>query len=103
MLDSVAAVGEIRRDVALRGAGRLVPGLRSSRPDHRPPLLAVWGRNDSVPLPKGTKAFPGAPPLGEIEFYDIGHLALEMHVEETFSTRICRFLNGHVSGASNRP
>ncbi len=49
---------------------------------HRPPLLAVWGRNDPFFLPAGASAWTRDIPDAEIHFYDTGHLALETHGEE---------------------
>ena len=48
----------------------------------RPPLLAVWGKNDPFFLPAGAEAFKRDIPDAEIRFYDTGHFALETHVEE---------------------
>ena len=48
----------------------------------RPPLLAVWGKNDPFFLPCGAEAFKRDNPDVEIHFYDTGHFALETHVQE---------------------
>ena len=48
----------------------------------RPPLLAVWGKNDPFFLPRGAEAFKRDNPDVEIHFYDTGHFALETHVQE---------------------
>ncbi|HEX7958535.1 MAG TPA: alpha/beta hydrolase [Terriglobales bacterium] len=48
----------------------------------RPPLLAVWGKNDPFFLPPGAEAFKRDNPNAEEHFYDTGHFALETHVEE---------------------
>lgn len=47
----------------------------------RPPLLAVWGKNDPFFLPEGAKAFQRDNPDAEVKFYDTGHFALETHAE----------------------
>ncbi|WP_433062443.1 alpha/beta fold hydrolase [Dactylosporangium sp. CS-033363] len=45
----------------------------------RPPLLAVWGRNDPYFLPAGAEAFRRDLPDAEVRFVDAGHFALETH------------------------
>lgn len=49
---------------------------------HRPPLLAVWSKNDPFFLPAGAEAFKRDVPDAEIRFYDTGHFALETHAAE---------------------
>ena len=49
---------------------------------HRPPLLAVWGKNDPFFLPPGAEAFRRDLPDAEIHFFDAGHFALETHCLE---------------------
>jgi pimeloyl-ACP methyl ester carboxylesterase len=46
---------------------------------HRPPTLAVWGKNDPFFLPAGAEAFRRDVPEAEVHFYDTGHFALETH------------------------
>jgi pimeloyl-ACP methyl ester carboxylesterase len=48
----------------------------------RPPLLAVWGKNDPFFLPPGAEAFKRDNPNAEVHFYDTGHFALETHYRE---------------------
>ncbi|GHH82060.1 hydrolase [Streptomyces sulfonofaciens] len=48
----------------------------------RPPLLAVWGRNDPFFLPAGAEAFRRDIPQADVRFVETGHFALETHVEE---------------------
>jgi pimeloyl-ACP methyl ester carboxylesterase len=48
----------------------------------RPPLLAVWGKNDPFFLPPGAEAFKKDNPEAEVHFYDTGHFALETHAPE---------------------
>jgi pimeloyl-ACP methyl ester carboxylesterase len=50
--------------------------------DHRPPFLAVWGKNDPFFLPAGAEAFKRDIPDAEIRFFDTGHFALETHSTE---------------------
>ncbi len=49
---------------------------------HRPPLLAVWGRNDPFFLPAGAQAFRRDNPDAEVHLLDTGHFALESHAPE---------------------
>ncbi|KPL55470.1 alpha/beta hydrolase [Prosthecomicrobium hirschii] len=49
---------------------------------HRPPLLAIWGRNDPFFLPAGAEAFRRDVPTAEVRFVDSGHFALETHAAE---------------------
>jgi pimeloyl-ACP methyl ester carboxylesterase len=57
----------------------------------RPPVLAVWGKNDPFFLPPGAEAFKRDNPTTEVHFYDTGHFALETHVQE-ITTAIRDFL-----------
>jgi pimeloyl-ACP methyl ester carboxylesterase len=43
----------------------------------RPPLLAVWGKNDPFFLPAGAEAFKRDNPDAEVHLLDAGHFALE--------------------------
>jgi pimeloyl-ACP methyl ester carboxylesterase len=43
----------------------------------RPPILAVWGKNDPFFLPPGAEAFKRESPEAEIHLLDAGHFALE--------------------------
>jgi len=57
----------------------------------RPPLLAVWGKNDPFFLPAGAEAFKRDVPDADVRFVDTGHFALETHVEE-IAAAIAEFL-----------
>jgi len=48
----------------------------------KPPLLAVWGKNDPFFLPPGAEAFKRDNPNAEVHFYDTGHFALETHAQD---------------------
>src|SRR6478672_4069230 len=48
----------------------------------KPPLLAIWGKNDPFFIPAGAKAFRRDNPNATVQFLDTGHFALETHVEE---------------------
>ena len=49
---------------------------------HKPPFLAVWGRNDPFFLPPGAEAFKRDIPGAVVRFFDTGHFALETHAAE---------------------
>jgi pimeloyl-ACP methyl ester carboxylesterase len=49
---------------------------------HKPPVLAVWGKNDPFFLPPGAEAFKRDNPNAVVHFFDTGHFALETHVAE---------------------
>nr|BFE60229.1 alpha/beta hydrolase [Dactylosporangium thailandense] len=46
---------------------------------NRPPLLAIWGRNDPFFLSAGAEAFRRDLPEADVRFLDTGHFALETH------------------------
>jgi pimeloyl-ACP methyl ester carboxylesterase len=48
----------------------------------KPPLLAVWGKNDPFFLPDGAEAFRRDIPDATVRFFDTGHFALETHATE---------------------
>jgi pimeloyl-ACP methyl ester carboxylesterase len=52
---------------------------------HRPPLLAIWGKNDSFFIPPGAEAFKRDVPDAVVKFLDTGHFALETNVEDIAS------------------
>ncbi|MQT12845.1 alpha/beta fold hydrolase [Segnochrobactrum spirostomi] len=60
----------------------LYPAFQAYLREHRPPLLAVWGRNDPFFLPAGAEAFKRDLPDADVRFFDTGHFALETHAQE---------------------
>jgi pimeloyl-ACP methyl ester carboxylesterase len=68
--------GDYKSNVAL------YPKFQEYLRTHKPPLLAVWGKNDPFFLPPGAEAFMRDVPKAEIRFYDTGHFALETHSAE---------------------
>jgi pimeloyl-ACP methyl ester carboxylesterase len=60
----------------------LYPAFQEYFRKHKPPLLAVWGKNDPFFLPPGAEAFKRDIPGAEVRFLDTGHFALETHCEE---------------------
>ncbi len=60
----------------------LYPAIQEYLRTRRPPLLAVWGKNDPFFLPSGAEAFKRDIPDAEIHLLDAGHFALESQVPE---------------------
>jgi len=75
---------EIQLDLFLDYASNvaLYPDFQAYLRTNRPPLLAVWGKNDPFFLPPGAEAYRSDVPNAEIRFYDTGHFALETHGTE---------------------
>ncbi len=48
----------------------------------KPPLLAIWGKNDAFFIPPGAKAFARDNPNAKVELLDTGHFALETNVDD---------------------
>jgi pimeloyl-ACP methyl ester carboxylesterase len=60
----------------------LYPAFQQYFRTHKPPFLAVWGKNDPFFLPPGAEAFKRDIPNAVIRFFDTGHFALETHAAE---------------------
>lgn len=60
----------------------LYPAFQEYFRVHRPPFLAVWGKNDPFFLPAGAQAFTRDLPDAVVRFFDTGHFALETHASE---------------------
>src|SRR5215475_4241665 len=75
---------EIQLDLFLDYATNvaLYPRFQEYFRSKRPPLLAVWGKNDPFFLPPGAEAFKRDNPSAEVHFFDTGHFALETHSNE---------------------
>ncbi len=75
---------EIQLDLILsyRTNVELYPDFQSYLRTHRPPVLAVWGKNDAFFLPPGAEAYRRDVPDAEIHLLDAGHFALETHHRE---------------------
>jgi pimeloyl-ACP methyl ester carboxylesterase len=68
--------GDYRSNVAL------YPEFQKYFRTHKPPFLAVWGKNDPFFLPPGAEAFKRDIPKAVVCFLDTGHFALETHARE---------------------
>jgi pimeloyl-ACP methyl ester carboxylesterase len=75
---------EIQLDLFLDYASNvaLYPKFQAFFRENRPPLLAVWGKNDPFFLPAGAKAFTRDNPKAKVHFFETGHFALESHATE---------------------
>jgi len=89
---------EIQLDLFLDYASNvaLYPKFQEYFRTKRPPILAVWGKNDPFFLPPGAEAFKRDNPQAEIRFYDTGHFALETHHQE-IAGAIQEFLARHLA------
>lgn len=68
--------GDYKSNVAL------YPAFQEYFRTHKPPFLAVWGKNDPFFLPAGAEAFKRDIPGAVVRFFDTGHFALETHAAE---------------------
>lgn len=75
---------EIQLDLFLDYASnvKLYPRFQEYFRKSKPPLLAIWGKNDPFFIPAGAEAFRKDIPSAEIQFLDTGHFAIETHVVE---------------------
>ena len=69
-------LGDYKSNVAL------YPTFQKYFRAHKPPLLALWGRNDPFFLPTGAEAFKRDNPEATVRFLDTGHFALETHAPD---------------------
>ena len=69
-------LGDYKTNVALYG------DIQAYLRDKRPPVLAIWGKNDPFFIPPGAEAFKRDVPDAEVRFVDSGHFALETHARE---------------------
>jgi pimeloyl-ACP methyl ester carboxylesterase len=75
---------------------KLYPKFQEYFRKSRPPLLAIWGKNDPFFVPAGAEAFRKDIPSAKVQFLDTGHFATETHVIEIASAMM-HFLKGTVS------
>ena len=70
----------------------LYPKWQEAFRKYKPPLLAVWGKNDEIFISPGADAYRRDLPEAEIHFLDTGHFAIETHGRE-IAAFILDFLN----------
>ena len=75
---------EIQLDLFLDYASnvKLYPKFQAYFRKLKPPLFAIWGKNDPFFIPAGAEAFRRDNPNATVQFLDTGHFALETHVED---------------------
>ncbi len=78
---------EIQLDLFLDYASNveLYPKFQEYFRKSKPPLLAIWGKNDPFFIPAGAEAFRKDLPNAKVQFLDTGHFATETHVVEIAS------------------
>jgi pimeloyl-ACP methyl ester carboxylesterase len=82
-------LGDYKTNVALYG------DIQAYLRDKRPPVLAIWGKNDPFFIPPGAQAFRRDVPDAEVRFVDSGHFALETHARE-IGAAMRDFLDRHL-------
>lgn len=75
----------------------LYPQWQAYFRQHRPPILAAWGKNDVFFIPPGAQAYKRDQPEAEVHLLDTGHFALETHAAE-IGGLIVDFLGRTVKG-----
>jgi pimeloyl-ACP methyl ester carboxylesterase len=75
---------EIQLDLFLDYASnvKLYPRFQEYLRKSKPPLLAIWGKNDPFFIPAGAEAFRKDLPNALVQFLDTGHFATETHSVE---------------------
>ncbi|KAG6832758.1 hypothetical protein H0H87_000411 [Tephrocybe sp. NHM501043] len=69
----------------------LYPKFHEYFRQHKPPVLAVWGKNDPIFISAGASAYKTVLPEAEVHLLDGGHFPLETHLDE-ISIKIIQFL-----------
>ncbi len=92
---------EIQLDLFLDYASnvKLYPRFQEYFRMSKPPLLAIWGKNDPFFIPAGAEAYRNDLPNARVQFLDTGHFATETHSVEIASA-IKEFLGAN--GISRR-
>jgi pimeloyl-ACP methyl ester carboxylesterase len=68
--------GDYKNNVAI------YPVFQNYFREHKPKLLAIWGRNDPFFLPAGAEAYKRDLPNADVRFLETGHFAIETHAAE---------------------
>jgi len=84
---------EIQLDLFLDYASNvaLYPKFQEYFRGYKPPLLAIWGKNDPFFIPAGAEAFRKDLPKAVVQLLDTGHFATETHAVE-IATAMKEFL-----------
>ena len=73
----------------------LYPRFQEYLRRNKPPVLAVWGKNDPTFVPAGAEAFKRDVPDADIRLLDTGHFALETRSQEIADAMLA-FLGKHL-------
>jgi pimeloyl-ACP methyl ester carboxylesterase len=76
---------------------KLYPQFQEYLRKSKPPLLAIWGKNDPFFIPPGAEAYRKDLPNAKVQFLDTGHFATETHVVE-IAAAMREFLETAVTG-----
>jgi pimeloyl-ACP methyl ester carboxylesterase len=60
----------------------MYPAFQKYLREYKPPVLAIWGKNDIIFIPPGAEVFKTVLPEAKVHFVDGGHFPLENHLEE---------------------
>src|SRR5262249_2827352 len=77
----------------------LYPAFQAYFRERRPPLLAIWGKNDPFFLPPGAEAVRRDIPDADVRSFEPGHFALETPAAE-IGAAIRGFLGARVTEAA---
>jgi len=88
---------DIQLDLFLNYASnvKLYPAFQDYFRNAKPPLLAIWGRNDPFFIPAGAEAFRKDIPEAQVQFLDTGHFAIETHAVQ-IAAAMDEFLTANV-------
>ena len=78
---------------------KLYPAFQEYFRKSKPPLLAIWGKNDPFFIPPGAQAYLRDNSNATVQLLDTGHFALETDVEEIANT-MREFLARNVQASS---
>ena len=94
---------EIQLDLFLDYASnvKLYPKFQEYFRKSKPPLLAIWGKNDPFFIPAGAEAFRKDIPNAQVRFLDTGHFAIETHAED-IAAAMKEFLEANGISGSGR-
>jgi pimeloyl-ACP methyl ester carboxylesterase len=73
----------------------MFPDVHKYFREAKPPLLAVWGKNDPFFLPAGAEAFKRDLPSAQVQFVDGGHFAIET-CADAIADAVMEFLGAEV-------
>jgi pimeloyl-ACP methyl ester carboxylesterase len=76
---------------------KLYPKFQEYLRKSKPPLLAIWGKNDPFFIPAGAEAYRKDLPNAKVQFLDTGHFATATHYVEIVDA-IKEFLEANGAG-----